>query len=196
VELDERQQRIAEQRTQDLALQSYLDSMSALVLEDLDDPEVRAVMRARTLTVLDRLDPSRKTEVMAFLDEADLVHTSDEHPKPVISLNGADLHYANLENIELTGSKLNEADLHRAYLPSASLRDPSMVFADLRGARLGCLNPDQVRWVPRECTILKGAKMYPDDVNDMVRNAYLEGAIMPDGRKYEEWIKDKKSNDQ
>ena len=54
-----------EQRAQDPALQAYLDQMSTLLLEkDLrnseEDSEVRTLARARTLTVLERLDPSRK----------------------------------------------------------------------------------------------------------------------------------------
>src|SRR5215218_2326089 len=51
-------QKIENQRAQDLTLQGYLDQMSTLVLEDLDNPTVRDVMRARTLTTLETLDPS------------------------------------------------------------------------------------------------------------------------------------------
>ena len=47
-----RQEAIEEQRTQDLALQGYLDQMGALMLEDLTDPQVRTVMQARTLSTL------------------------------------------------------------------------------------------------------------------------------------------------
>jgi len=42
-------------------------------------------MRARTLTVLRRLDPSRKEEVMQFLLEADLVNSVGERD-PSLSL--------------------------------------------------------------------------------------------------------------
>jgi hypothetical protein len=57
----ERERELEEQRAQDLALQGYLDQMSTLVLENLSDPKVQTLLRARTLTVLERLDPSRKT---------------------------------------------------------------------------------------------------------------------------------------
>jgi hypothetical protein len=62
---------LAEQRAQDEALQAYLDQMSSLLLEkDLrtseEDSEVRTLARARTLTVLGRLDPSRKSAAMQF----------------------------------------------------------------------------------------------------------------------------------
>jgi hypothetical protein len=78
----EAERKLAEQRAQDVALQAYLDQMSNLLLEkDLrnseEDSEVRTLARARTLTVLGRLDPSRKTAVLEFLVEAELVQRAD-----------------------------------------------------------------------------------------------------------------------
>jgi multidrug efflux pump subunit AcrA (membrane-fusion protein) len=72
------ERKLAQQRAQDEALQAYLDQMGSLLLEkDLraseEGSEVRTLARARTLTVLGRLDPSRKTAVMQFLLEAELV---------------------------------------------------------------------------------------------------------------------------
>jgi hypothetical protein len=72
---DARQRELEEQRAQDLALQSYLDQMSNLLLErnvreSEQGSEARTLARARTLTILPRLDPSRKTAVMQFLVEA------------------------------------------------------------------------------------------------------------------------------
>jgi flagellar basal body-associated protein FliL len=63
---------LAEQRAQDEALQAYLDQMSTLMLEkDLresaKDSEVRTLARARTLTVLSRLDSTRKKRLLQFL---------------------------------------------------------------------------------------------------------------------------------
>ena len=54
--------------------------MSALLLvKDLrnseEDSEVRTLARARTLTVLGRLGPGRKTAVMQFLVEAELIQS-------------------------------------------------------------------------------------------------------------------------
>src|SRR5215217_7134801 len=74
----EAERALAVQRAQDEALQAYLDQMGNLLLEkDLRtskvDSEVRTLARARTLTVLGRLDPSRKTAVMRFLYEAGLL---------------------------------------------------------------------------------------------------------------------------
>jgi hypothetical protein len=74
----EAERELAKQRAQDEALQAYLDQMSGLLLErDLrtseEDSEVRTLARVRTLTVLERLGSSRKTAVMQFLVEAELV---------------------------------------------------------------------------------------------------------------------------
>src|SRR5829696_987057 len=75
---------LAEQRAQDEALQAYLNQMGSLLLEnDLlksrgGNSEVNTLARARTVTVLGRLDPSRKTQVVRFLMEAELVGGSVE----------------------------------------------------------------------------------------------------------------------
>src|SRR5918994_4393782 len=74
----EAERALAAHRAQDEALQAYLDQMSTLLLEkDLwvsgEDSEVRTLARARTLTVLETLDPSRKTAVATFLAEAKLI---------------------------------------------------------------------------------------------------------------------------
>jgi hypothetical protein len=99
---------LAKERAQDEALQAYLDQMSGLLLErDLrtseKDSEVRTLARARTLTALKRLDPSRKTVVMQFLVEADLVQGVDGR-EPVISLSGADRGDVNLSGADLHGA--------------------------------------------------------------------------------------------
>jgi hypothetical protein len=84
---------LEKQRAQDVLLQAYLDQMSTLLLEkDLrnaeEGSEVRTLARARTLTVLGRLNPSRKTAVMQFLVEAALVKSLNERD-PIIGLEGA-----------------------------------------------------------------------------------------------------------
>ena len=117
---------LEDQRAQDAALQAYLDQMTALLLEkDLRDSdvgsEVQTLAQARTLTVLERLDPSRKTEVMRFLVAAQLVQVVDGN-EPVILLYRADLHGADLRNADLHGSELGSTDLSFADLSYADLR--------------------------------------------------------------------------
>jgi uncharacterized protein YjbI with pentapeptide repeats len=130
----------AEQRAQDEALQSYLNQMSGLLLErDLraseEDSEVRTLARARTLTVLGRLDPSRKTALMQFLVEADLVQRVDGRD-PIISLRDADLREADLRFADLPGANLHSANLREADLRDADLFDADLQFANLREAFL------------------------------------------------------------
>jgi uncharacterized protein YjbI with pentapeptide repeats len=118
--------------------------MSSLLLEkDLRksevDSEVRTLARARTLTVLGRLDPSRKADVMEFLMEAELVQ-GVEGSGPIIELGGADLRDANLYYANLDGALLREADLRRANLFNANLSDAELFNASLSDAYLSYAN--------------------------------------------------------
>jgi uncharacterized protein YjbI with pentapeptide repeats len=126
---------LAEQRAQDEALQAYLDQMSTLLLEkDLrtsgEDSEVRTLARARTLTALGRLDPSRKNAVVLFLDEAKLIGSVDG-TDPIVGLSDTDLSDADLSVANLSSADLSDADLSGAYLNGADLSG-----ADLSGAYL------------------------------------------------------------
>jgi hypothetical protein len=80
-----RELEVESQRAQDAALQAYLDQMSQL-LTDEDRPLHRSqqgdslstVARARTLTVLTRLNGERKGSVVRFLYESGVIY--QEHP--------------------------------------------------------------------------------------------------------------------
>jgi hypothetical protein len=131
----EAERKLAEQRAQDEALQAYLDQMSSLLLEkDLRasevDSEVQTLARARTLTVLSRLDKGRQADVMQFLIEAELVQRV-EGTGPIIRLSGVDLRGIQLPDADLSGADLRNAFLDRAYLIAADLSG-----ADLRSAFL------------------------------------------------------------
>jgi Pentapeptide repeats (8 copies) len=126
--------------------------MSTLLLEekDLRNDRVRTLMRVRTLTVLGRLDPSRKSAVMQFLVEAGLVQGVEKRT-PLIglsdaNLNEADLNGALLSDAELSGAKLSDADLSGAYLRDANLRGAKEVTYEI---------------LERQVKSLKGATM-PD----------------------------------
>src|SRR5829696_602597 len=131
----EAERELAEQRAQDEALQAYLSQMSGLLLEkDLraseEDSEVRTLARARTLTVIRRVDTSRKDEIMRFLLEADLVHRVGGSA-PVIELGGADLGDTSLFGADLSGANLSSANLSSANLSYANLRDANLSEAIL-----------------------------------------------------------------
>jgi uncharacterized protein YjbI with pentapeptide repeats len=128
---------IEEQRAQDAALQAYLDQMSVLLLDknlrdSEEDSEARRLARARTLTVLGRLDPHRKRTVVRFLYESALIQEGD----PIVNLATADLRAADLSLDDLRAADLGEAILRGADLKTADLRDANLRSADLSNADL------------------------------------------------------------
>ncbi len=136
--------------------------MSSLLLEkDLraseEESEVRTLARARTLTVLGRLDPSRKADVMQFLVEAELVQSVEGGKGSIITLTGA----------ALSNADLSFADLSGAHLSGAHLRGAKLSRADLLGADLSAANLTGAFGVTKER--LEG------------QASSLEGTVMPDG---------------
>ena len=241
-----RTQKIADERRQDDRLQAYLDGMSEL-LTDKDRPLHRAqvgdglstVARARTLTVLPRLDGERKRSVVQFLYESGLIARN----RVVVYLGGADLRGANLRGASLEGTNLRWADLRGADLRGAHLTEANLFSAILEGTDLIWAN---LRWAILiwanlsranlsnailEGADLRGANLFRADLsNANVSNAdvsnaklsganligadlrwadlsgaqgwteeqltiaeVLEGATMPNGQKYEDWLKDKQA---
>ena len=192
---------VGKQRAQDEALQAYLNQMGSLLLEkDLreskEDSEERTLARARTLTVLGRLDPSRKTAVMEFLVEAELVQRV-EGRGPIIRLGSADLRGANLSDPDeislgcglscyyprqvanLRGADLaftnpTNAQLYRADLGDANLHGANLGDADLRGAFLEDANLSNANLGDAN---LNGAWLKNADLlNANLRDADLHGA--------------------
>jgi uncharacterized protein YjbI with pentapeptide repeats len=217
----EAEREIAEQRAQDEALQAYLSQMGGLLLErDLrtseKGSEVRTLARARTLTVLGRLDQSRKTALMQFLVEADLVQRVDGRD-PIIGLSGADLIYADLGDADLRGANLREARLHEAFLGRTDLSDADLSQAFLPGAYVSGTNlrdavlfgTDLVYADLAYSDLIYAYLRYADlsdaDLSDtegitneelQQQAASLEGATMPNGQKYEDWLKDREKRQQ
>ena len=106
------EQAITTDNQQEAALQAYLDNMSELLLKEglrecKQDAEVRSIARARTLTVLDRLDRDRKGSLLRFLYESGLVSKGQS----II-----DLRDSNLNDIHLAHNKLPNIDLSGAYM--------------------------------------------------------------------------------
>jgi uncharacterized protein YjbI with pentapeptide repeats len=134
----EAERELAVQRAQDEALQAYLSQMSGLLLEkDLrtseEGSEVRTLARARTVTVIQRLDSDRNSNVIQFLDEAGLIGKGESS---IRLLAGADLRGAPLQGIDLRGADLSEADLSEADLSRTDLRHASLERANLESANL------------------------------------------------------------
>lgn len=162
----ERELEMAERRTQDEALQAYLDQMSEMLVPNKDQPSLYKarpgdslsfVARARTLTVLSRLDDERKARVVQFLYESDLISSAN----PVLDLSGADLRGIDLSRAFLVGAYLHGVNLKEANLLGVHLVTANLLGADLREADL------------REAS-LEGADLGAADL----REANLSGAYL------------------
>ncbi len=151
---------IAQDNQRQLALQSYFDRMSELMIDkglrkSAEGDESRIVARTITLAVLQQMDGRRKGFVVQFLQESQLISGTNQ----VIDLDGADLRGANLEYASLWGANLQGANLREANLRNAYLIDANLRYANLEAANF------QDAW-------MKGADMH---------EANLRGATMSDG---------------
>jgi uncharacterized protein YjbI with pentapeptide repeats len=128
---------IARDNQQEATLQEYINKMSELLLErklresELGS-EVRKIARVRTLTVLLRLNGSRKRSVLLFLYEAGLINKGGR----IVDLTDADLSEADLREANLSGADLRGANLSRATLREATLREATLSGTNLSGAIL------------------------------------------------------------
>jgi len=100
-------------------------------------------------------------------------------------LTGADLTGANLKNAYLSDANLSGAFLYRADLSDAFLADANLPNADLRGADLSGAELNGAN--------LRRTKGVTNEELEQQAST-LEGATMPNGQKYEEWLKDKKAS--
>jgi hypothetical protein len=180
----QQQRELAEQRAQEDALQAYFEQMGGLLTEHnllhADREDIRQLAEAQTLTVVARLDGSRKRSLVRFLHEAGLINKD----KPTVGLSGADLRRA-----ELSGADLSDADLNGVDLSNARLRRASLSGADLSSADLSSADLFEARgWTKdqlRATRTLEGATM-PD-------GQILKSDDNPDRPTFEEWLKSKGS---
>jgi hypothetical protein len=174
---------LADRRAQDEALQAYLDQFSDMLIPSSKDlpslykarpgDSLSSVARAWTLTVLPRLDGDRKARVVQFLYKSGLI----SRERPVLALNEANLIEAELSGANLMLADLSKANISEANLKRAILIDADLTKANLRGANLSGAN-------------LRGAYGVTNEELAHQTSA-LEGAIMPSGQKYEDWLKSK-----
>jgi Pentapeptide repeats (8 copies) len=203
----DRELQVEDPRAQDAALQAYLDKMDEMidrlrsitaVAPDVDQVfDIQTLIRARTLTVLERLDESRKRALMRFLVELAFLHRDREPPITLFDANleRADLSGMNLGNTKLQGVRLNHANLSGANLEGTDFRDAILSHADLSGARLGTArqltvlpnggtelakpNPADLREADLSHADLTKAVGWTHEQLDSAKS--LEGATMPDG---------------
>ncbi len=175
----ELEREIAQDQQRENALQTYLDRMADLLLEkhlreSQEEDEIRQVARARTLTVLRRLDAARKTALVQFLFEAKLVGNGHN----IIDLSGANLSRARLIMADLSGAILRKANLrlanlHEAHLSGAKLREAILSGADLSEAKLreailnkANLSGADLSWTNLSRADLSGANLSGADLSE------------------------------
>jgi len=131
---------------------------------------------------------------------------SDEDQKGA-SLRDCDLRDADLRDAALSDANLTVADLKRAHLNDgpdedevgavliqanlgdADLRDADLREADLRGADLRGAKLDAADLSEADLSSARG--IGNEELEQQAKS--LEGATMPNGQKYEDWLKDKKA---
>lgn len=123
--------------------------------------------------------------------EMRLIQAPPQNREPIISLRFADLHEAPLANRYL----LRSADLDRANLNGADLTNDDLRDANLTKARLIGTNLTEANLTGADLsgTYLNDANLRDATVTEEQLSSCksLEGATMPNGQKYEEWLKDK-----
>jgi hypothetical protein len=164
----QQQRELEEQRAQEDALQSYFVQIGDLLTDHnvitTERNDIKQLARSQTLTVLARLDGPRKGSLVRFLYGAALINR--DHT--IVQLSGADLSGADLYNVvlygaNLSGANLSDADLRRSLLLQANLDAAVLIGANLYDA-----------------TVIEAQLEFCQS---------LEGATMPNGQKYEDWVK-------
>jgi uncharacterized protein YjbI with pentapeptide repeats len=114
------------------------------------------------------------------------------------SLRDADLRSAWLDGVDLSGADLASAGLYHTDLNGAILSGAILSKADLKGADLSgadlsgaLLVEANLRNASLSKAILSDAYGYTQ--KQLAQAGALKGATMPNGQKYEDWLKDKKA---
>jgi uncharacterized protein YjbI with pentapeptide repeats len=197
------QQRLLEaQRAQDVAQQAYFEQMGNLLTEhglrksEVND-DARLLAEAQTATVLQTLDTARKAQIIQFLSRAQLIDRDDN----IVVLVWADLSYVDLSNWSLLetdfeGAKLSHAVLRDTDLSRSNLTGTDLVGADLRTADLSY---SYLNYADLTNAKLAGANLSNSNLlnakgiadAELRKCRSLEGATMPNGQKYDDWLKSK-----
>jgi uncharacterized protein YjbI with pentapeptide repeats len=122
-----------------------------------------------------------------FLSETQLIRYGPQGEPPIISLKFADLSgtrlvsrrilsNTDLDRAELIGANLYNADLSNTELPRADLSSANLTGANLSGADLWGADLSRTKGV--SCQQTQSAES-------------LDGATMPNGQKYGDWLKDR-----
>jgi hypothetical protein len=128
------------ERAREAALQTYFKDVGKLLIEKplrraSPNDNLSTVVRAQTLTVLERLRPDRKRYLLQFLYESDLINKD----KLVVRLVMANLSNAYLRGGDLSGANprlMIGLTLLRRYLRQSFLFGTDLIGANLPGVDL------------------------------------------------------------
>jgi uncharacterized protein YjbI with pentapeptide repeats len=126
-------------------LAQYLDQMTALLQKGLlktkPNSEMFMIAQAKTITVLQSLDPKRQHLIIQFIAATNL-NTLAENKGFLYKarMSQADLQKGNLSGANLTATDLSAADLSGANLSGATLNNVNLSGANLSGATLNNVN--------------------------------------------------------
>jgi uncharacterized protein YjbI with pentapeptide repeats len=164
----------AEEARRDATLQTYLNQMSALMLEQKllsskPGDAVRAVARTVTLATLRRVGRERTVEVVRFLAEAGLL--SDVNAGPAVNIRMVDLGALDFRGVDLSHLSLGALGLAHANFASANLDSANLAGADLAGANLSAADLDSAN--------LSDANLEDANLSHAnLSNAHLERVIL------------------
>jgi uncharacterized protein YjbI with pentapeptide repeats len=135
---------IAKDQEQEVVLDTYLDRMSVLILNNnlthsQSSDAVREIARDRTLATLLRVDGVRKGIILKFLYQSGLIMKGNV----IVNLSRADFSGAILREADLSGADLTGADLTGADLTGADLYTTVLIHTNLHRATMpdGSANP-------------------------------------------------------
>lgn len=161
---------IAADSQREATLQTYIDHMSELLLDEQlrnseDRSEIRSVARTRTILTLRQLDGERKALLIQFLYESGLIQNTntiinlrntdfrgmprgpriDRDETNSVDLSGTDFSGVVFAEANFASTYLRNADFSNAYLSgtdfgSADLRNANFSGANLSGANLSDAN--------------------------------------------------------
>src|SRR5215207_4194577 len=177
---------------------------------------VHTLAQARTSTAILRLDAEHNESVTHFLITSGLAVRSKDSARLLrgstlshAKLSGAHLSNADLGDADLSGADLSNALLDNAdlvaHLPNADLSGASLIGADLSDANLFDADLSDANLIGADLSRadlsdanLAGANLENANLGGAngITNAGLEqqaaslgGADMPNGQKYEDWLK-------
>src|SRR5215203_6573008 len=214
---DEALQAYLDQMSQLILDRNLLEVEQGNPVHEQGDP-VHTLAQALTSTAILRLDAEHNESVTHFLINSGLAVRSEVSARLLrgstlshAELSGAHLPNADLGDADLSGADLSNALLDNAdlvaHLPNADLSSANLIGADLSDANLFSADLSDANLISADLSRANLSDANLSDANldnanlsgaDGITNAELEqqadsleGADMPNGQNYEDWLKSK-----